>query len=687
MAPALIVIALLAGARMVRRSGAEIMQAEGLAALPALVGDRLRLEQVPSIAPPLVSADRPQSFFVHARPNARVRVRFGARAAALEAHELGEGLFRVEYDPRRDGPPAPSDGPLLAEITVDDRSVQRAMLASTPLPHPRWLALSADRRLAATVSEETDELVIVSPRGLERRVKVGDGPIDCAFVGTRRIAISHRDDPALWIVDTDTGARLQSVAIGQAQGRMALSPDGRLLAVARGGRAPEIALIPLPAAARIEHVALDAVPDWIAYGADAGTLVVSIRADATLRRLRRGPDGVLREDARLVLGRAAVTLARSNDGARIFVATTDYRPDGHANLANHFVQDQILTLEVARMRVVSALLTARRTPRQSKPGDVDRGISPLGMSPSADGALLVAFAGSDEIWRLRDGTAEPEIIDLAGSGLYTPHGIAELDDGTLAVTSPTAGAVGLVPPAAPKPQLLRLSPDDDYLLAHNKVALARRLGERGFYEGTRSGISCQSCHLHADSDQSAHNLGTHKLLPTLSVRGIAGTAPYLRDGSFPRIGDLDHVAQTLYRGYLRRAPGRAQTLEAFVASLPRAQSTLDPNRRDLTRERRGLHAFVRGACPTCHAFPAFTSLGQHLFRGMFPERGAHAAADDVLDVPSLLSLGTSAPYLSDGRARTLQAVLSTENRSNRHGDTARLTSTERSDLCAFLESL
>jgi hypothetical protein len=684
---AFVVIALVAGARTLWRSGFDIVQAEGLESLQTRVGDRLRLEQMPSIAPPLVSADRPQTFFVHARSKARVRVRFGARAAALEARELGEGLFRVEYDPRRDGPPAPSDGTLLAEITVDDRSVERTMLASTPLPHPRWLALSADRRLAATVSEETDDLVIVSRRGLERRVKVGDGPIDCAFVGPQRIAISYRDDPALWVVDTDTGALLQSVSIGRGQGRMALSPDGTLLAVARGGRAPEIVLVQLPAAARIEHVALDATPDWIAFGADAGTLVVSIRADATLRRLRRTPDGVLREDARLALGRTAVTLARSGDGALIFVATTDYRPDGRANLANHFVQDQILTLEVAHLRVVGSLLTARRSPRQSKPGDVDRGISPLGIGTSAQGALLVAFAGSDEVWRLRDGTAEPEIIELAGSALYAPHGIAELDDGTLAVTSPAAGAIGLVSFAAPKPQLLRLAPDDDYLRAHNQAALARRLGERGFYEGTRSGISCQSCHMHADSDQSAHNLGTHKLLPTLSVRGIAGTAPYLRDGSFPRVGDLDHVAQTLYRGYLRRAPGRAQTLDAFVASLPRAQSALDPQTRDLARERRGLHAFVRAECPTCHALPAFTSLGQHLFRGMFPERGARAAADDVLDVPSLLSLGTSAPYLSDGRARTLQAVLSTENRSNRHGDTARLSGPERSDLVAFLESL
>jgi hypothetical protein len=38
-------------------------------------------------------------------------------------------------------------------------------------------------------------------------------------------------------------------------------------------------------------------------------------------------------------------------------------------------------------------------------------------------------------------------------------------------------------------------------------------------------------------------------VPTLDVRGIAGTAPYLRDGSYPRISDLHGVAQVLGRGF------------------------------------------------------------------------------------------------------------------------------------------
>ncbi|MFI5309438.1 MAG: hypothetical protein ACHQ53_18930, partial [Polyangiales bacterium] len=402
-------------------------------------------------------------------------------------------------------------------------------------------------------------------------------------------------------------------------------------------------------------------------------------------RFRR-ENGAWRTDASLHLGRAAATLARSRDGARIYATTTDYRPAGPPNLGNHFVQDQILFIDVAAFEVRRALLTARRSPRQSKPGDVDRGVSPMGMVEAHDGSLLVAFAGTDEIWRLREGAAEPDVIDLYDTPLHAPHGLCELWDGTLVVASPSAGALGLVSFDHAPAHVLRLAPDDDYLRQHAREALARRLGEHGFYEATRSGISCQSCHMHADSDEAGHNLGTHRLLPTLSVRGLLGTAPYLRDGSFSSIGALDHVAQTLYRGYLRRVPGRAQTLDAFVSSLPRRRP-LREAAPDLARVRRGLQVFSRAGCTTCHAFPAFTHLGQQLVRSVFPERGARLPADEVLDTPSLLSVAASPPYLSDGSARTLEAVLTEHNRSNRHGDTARLSRTERADLVAFLESL
>jgi hypothetical protein len=699
----LLSLALAGGVLGVARAGRAFVEQEGLEGLSARVSDRLRLEATPSIAPMLVVADRPQTFFVRAAEaeGTDVRVQLGLGAKALHAEAVGQGLFRVDYDPRRDGAPQPHDGTLRTRISWGDHGVERELRAVTPLAHPRWLALSPDRTRVATVSEETDELVLASGSDALRAIRVGDGPTDAVFLDRTRVAIAHRDDETLWILDTEQatssasgtapvlrgGAALQQVRVGAQQTRLAWAPNAKLLAVARASNRPEVVLVDGQSARVVTRIALPAAPDWIAFGADDSTLVVATRTDAALHRLRKHDDGTWSEDARLALGRPAVTLARGTDGARVFVAVTDYERDGRAHLGNHFVQDQILSVDIAAFRVTRSLLTARRSERQSKPGDVDRGVSPLGLAQARDGALLIAFAGTDEIWRVRDGEANPEMIDVGNAGLYAPHGIAELADGTLVVSSPAAGAIGLIGGEAHATRVLRLAPSDEELLRRNQAALARRLGERGFYEATRAGISCQSCHLHADSDERAHNLGDHRLLPTLSVRGLAGTGPYLRDGSYPRLSDLDHVAQMLYRGYLRRTPGRPQTLEAYVAGLPRRENPRPASERTPQQEQRGARVFARAGCPSCHAAPAFSGLGQHLLRSVFPDRAASMPADEVIDAPSLLSLAASAPYLNDGRAATLREVLTEHNRANQHGNTARMSESDRADLIAFLESL
>lgn len=190
-----------------------------------------------------------------------------------------------------------------------------------------------------------------------------------------------------------------------------------------------------------------------------------------------------------------------------------------------------------------------------------------------------------------------------------------------------------------------------------------------------------------ESDEAGYNLGEHRLIPTLDVRGLAGTAPYLRDGSYATIADLDQVAETLYRGYLRSQGARGEALQSYLETLPRPSTTLAIKLRDLTAERRGVQVFVRAGCVGCHEFPAFTNLGELPMRVLFPDEAATLQPGEMLDVPSLLSIGESAPYLNDGRAPNLDALLTRENQRNLHGATRELDAGERADLIAFLRSL
>jgi hypothetical protein len=665
------------------RVRARIADQEGWVGWTARARDRLRLESTPSIAPPLISADQPQVFFVQAPGAQQLNVQFGAKVRALNAAPLGAGLFRVEYDPRRDGVPVPSDGELSATLTVDGHAVERELRAVTPLAHPRWFCVAPDASRAATPSEETDELIVIGPQRSLRRRAVGDGPVDCAFLDEGTLAVTQRFDGQLRVIDLAQARADRTLALGPFLGRLALSPDRSRLIVARGGPEPELIAIAWPELEVRARLKLTAAADLLAFGPDRDTLIVSSRADATLQRYERRAESY-QPAAVLHLGRPALSLARARDGSRIWIATTDYRPDRSAQLGNHFVQDQVLTVRVADLAVVEQRLTARRSERQSKAGDVDQGVSPLGLYELDDGRLAIAFAGSDEVWRV-DRAADLNRIDLADAGVHTPQAVAELASGTLLVSSPVQGVIAWLAPDA-APALLRLAPDDAALLKQNPAALARRIGERDFYESTRAGIACQSCHSQADSDQASYNLGDHRLAPTLSVRGLLGTAPYLRDGSYPRIRDLDEVAQDRYRGYLRDQPGRRQTLEAFVEALPRAAGFRE-GASDPAAEQRGYAAFRKAHCERCHAPPAFTNLALLPMRALFPAAATKRSATEMLDVPSLLSVSASAPYLNDGRARTLGEVIRKHNEHNLHGDVHALSAPEQRDLLRFLSSL
>lgn len=658
------------------------IEGERLEGVDHLAGSRLRLETTPSIAPPLVAADRPQTFYVHAPGAREVAVRLGRSGPRVAGVALGHGVFRLEYDPRADGLPDPPDGELRAAIVTDTSEHERAMLAVAPLPHPRWLAPSPDRALAAAVSEETDELVILNRRGLVHRVAVDDGPTGAVFAGEREIAVAHRYSGTLAFVDAEHGRVIRRVDVGPLVQRLAVDGARTRLALAHGGARPRVALLDASGEA-LGAIPLEYEPDHLAF-AGADTLVVSSIRPPALHRLRREGDGWHEDRPPLWLGRPAVTLTSSADERSVIVAVTDVQGEGPPHLGNHYVDDQLVTIDVEAWSIVKRVRTARRTPRQESPGNVDRGVSPMGVDALDDGSLLVAFAGTDDVWRLAE-DREPILHALDDHPLGAPHSAVALQGGAFAVSSPSYGAIGIFTSRGRRLGLVRLAPDDRTLLRDDERALQRRIGERSFYESTRSGVSCQACHLHGGSDGTEHNIGGMTRVGTLDTRGLFGTPPYLRDGGYPRLGSLDELSQTLYRGFFRRQGGRRISLERFLEALPRPIPPRQLEGRDEARERRGLDAFMRARCQLCHAPPAFTNLGQHPVAALFP--GLRGVASEELDTPSLLGLGGSAPYLVDGRAETLESVFREHDPAGRHGDTRSLDESELADLVYFLEGL
>ncbi|AKF03492.1 hypothetical protein [Sandaracinus amylolyticus] len=645
---------------------------EGLIGIEASVGDRLRLERSPAIHPDLVRSDHPQRYFVRAGGASRVRITIAPGARAIDAVSLGHGVFRVDYDPRTHGAPS-ATGDVQARIEVDGAVHERAMEVIAPLAHPRWLRANADRTRACTTSEETDELVVIDARGLVLRRVLDDAPSDCAWLGAR-VVVVFRHASALALVDPSSDV-VERVEIGLWGHRVAVSDDTSRIAVAHeDGRVSMIDA----ASHEVTRAEVRGLADWVVIVEDA--VIVARRAPAALFRIVNG-----RVVRTRTLAAPAVTMTRGVDGS-IVLATTDWTEEftPPAHLGNHYVQDQIAELDARTFETRRMLPTAHRSPRQDAAGGLDRGVSPIGIDVAPDGRWTIAFAGSDEIATLDPARGlAPHTIDVASLGVGAPISAVVLEGATIAASSAAGGRVVLLDARSGRPrETIALAPDDATLLRDGPDALRRRFGERAFYEGTRAGISCQSCHLHGASDGLAHNIGGQVLAPTLDVRGVRGTAPYLRDGSYPRIGDLHEVADTLYRGFRETAGDRAATLEAWIASLP-PPLPLAPG--DLEAQRHGLDVFVRAGCPDCHAMPAASGLGRHPIASVFPD--AEAPADLSLDAPSLRGTGRRSRWLFDGRAHTLGAIFIRENGADRHGHTRGRSSVEIADLVRFLESM
>jgi hypothetical protein len=643
-----------------------LLEGEGLLELAPRLSDRARLASGVTVAPPLVVAGRAQTFFVRAEGAGSVRVAFEGEEA-LEASSLGHGVFRVDARPRG---VARARDEITATITVDGAVHSRSLAHVAPLAHPRGLRIGTDHVLCA-VSAESSE-VHVGTLGAMRTMPASE-PAACALTSDAFL-VARRDETTLGRVPRAELATSEGLAAGPEIGRGAVAMDarGELVAIVRSAERRELVVLDAGAGRVLARAPLEGIPLHVSFAGDR--VLVATRSPARLELFALDASHLASRD--LVMPATAVVASAET----VVIATTAFDEVVRENLGNHFVEDQLVWLDPRTLSPTRVEPTARRTERQDHAGDADRGLGPAALALDDEGQLFVAFVSSSEVARYAPG-APTRHVDL-GETLFGPSGLA-IDGESVIVSSATDGVIAsLDRRSLALVREERVAPTHAELLRTTPTALQIRLGERTFFEGTRAGASCHSCHLGGSTDGEAHNIGGRVLAPTLDVRGLRGTAPYLRDGSYPHLGDLHEVAVLEYRGYRAPLGDRRTTLDAYLASLP-VPTSLAP--RDVVREQRGVEAFFRAGCDRCHAPPAFTTLARYPLHTVFPDVEDDPALS--LDVPSLRNLHEQAPYLYDGRAATLLDVLVRANASNRHGDTRVLSEAERADLVFFLETL
>ena len=108
------------------------------------------------------------------------------------------------------------------------------------------------------------------------------------------------------------------------------------------------------------------------------------------------------------------------------------------------------------------------------------------------------------------------------------------------------------------------------------------------------------------------------------------------------------------------------------------------------RAKRGEALFKKAKCADCHTADSKGPNGEHLWTDRKPYDvgvGTGTEAGRKFDTPTLAEIWRTAPYLYDGRALTMEDVLTTSNPNDAHGETSKLSPEEIKDLAEYVLSL
>jgi len=219
-----------------------------------------------------------------------------------------------------------------------------------------------------------------------------------------------------------------------------------------------------------------------------------------------------------------------------------------------------------------------------------------------------------------------------------------------------------------------------------------RRGERIFHDGTlafQHWLSCATCHPDGRSDGLNWDLlndGIGNPKNTRSLLLAHRRAPMMSHGIRPNVT----VATTAgFRYILFRTPqgSEVEDVLAYIRSLQPLPSPyrVGPAYTKLTpRALQGKAIFdsKKTQCRSCHSGEYLTDMKLY----DTDTRGPYDSGSKFL-TPPLVELWRTPPYLHDGRAVTMQDVLTRFNRRDKHGVTSHLTKEQVAALSEYLLSL
>jgi len=213
--------------------------------------------------------------------------------------------------------------------------------------------------------------------------------------------------------------------------------------------------------------------------------------------------------------------------------------------------------------------------------------------------------------------------------------------------------------------------------------------------------SCYTCHPDVHEDGLVYNMASkdmgRNVTNTQSLRDIGDTPPFKWNGKNQTVYKQDGMRFSTV--LTRTEPFSYKDLDALVSYImtgipypPNLQ--YNPDGKLTPAQLKGKAIFERtqdiygkdipkaNRCVTCHPAPYYTNLKP-------ANVGTLATSDDsiLFDTPHLNNIYASAPYLHDGRAKTLEEIWTIYGKEERHGALNDLTKIDLNNLIEYLKSL
>lgn len=269
-------------------------------------------------------------------------------------------------------------------------------------------------------------------------------------------------------------------------------------------------------------------------------------------------------------------------------------------------------------------------------------------------------------------------IKLKGNG---PRGVT-VADGKLFVAEYFTGSVGVIALGSPErgAQSIPLGPE--------QTITCVRKGEMLFNDATtmcfQQWQSCSTCHPDGRMDavnwdllndgignpKSTRSLVYSAFCPPVMARGVRANA------------ELAVRTGMKFIQFMEPSEEKARPLYEYMKSLRPVPSPYLVNGKLSPGAERGKAVFEKAYCSACHSGQYYSDQRMHqVATGDGMEEGV------LYKTPLLNELWRTGPYLHDGRAATLEEVVTKFNPGDKHGRVSDLEPQEISDLVEYLKSL